>query len=258
MTPDDARNMGINKPRVVNGQLVKQVKDSGNPHAEAAAADVFRTLGVPHIPARVVAPDVSAHPFHPDFRPVGTLKPGDLTPDLVAHATSPDTWGPLVLSEYLMGATDRHGGNYGLTGEHGLVSIDHGQAFHEHGNLNYPYTTVFQDEWQPGWSLAADPYRLSPYHPNSTALARLQELLGVPYSRLVHQVIPSRFVDAALASGPQLDAAARLGTTGLPEQERVLATRAMRLRLDALRGHRGPLTWHGLGSLSHQVREQPV
>lgn len=251
MTPE-IRGAGANRPRVRNGLFVKQMHDNGSPFAEEAASHVFKALGVPHIPVRAVDDDVAVSRFRPDVIPLHDLKPEHLDRARV-HLHDPNHVGPTYLAEWLLNADDRHAGNYVWSPTDGVMSIDHGISFHPMNKL-YPQLLRGEDPNEiPEHRMVGTPERRSIFGPSMSALSGAIGRSGKNYREFIMDHIPDATIQRALAHEKELLEAARHGTQVLPPEERAEAVRAMQLKLQALRDHRGPLSLFHLNDLTDKV-----
>lgn len=215
---------GINKARVVGNYFVKQVTEHGSPHAEEAAGQLREHLGLPSIKIRRAEGPKGEHymftDYDPSTRPLSQLDAEDLKPKEVVHN---------LLADYLTADKDRHDQNYVHQRGRGLVSIDHGAAFHPENEV---------------WSFYND--RPGEEPSDSSSLVSTPELGTHPLeeSELHERYTGPRDVEAdpqvvTKAAGIQherhLLGLAWAGTEGLPQAERLAAVRAMQHRIRGLR-----------------------
>lgn len=243
----------INKARREGDTFVKDVGSAGSPHAEEAAASVFRTIGLPHLPVRehegrVVGPWV-AHLTSASDDPSAFRR----------HLGDTDRIGHLTLGEWLVGAGDRIARNYQTHPSLGLIGNDYGHAFHPLTDLWPDHKGGQNPPVESYKSLARSPNKWAEYHPHVSALPGLLRHLGLP--REDHHAIrvPDQAVKSALLNADTLVRAAHNGTRDLPEHERALAGEAMKLRLANLARHftnHGRVTIGDLVKLTEDVRRE--
>lgn len=228
-------HVGMNKTAFRRGsQFVKPITRGGNPHAEEAASKAMSLLGVPSIPVhteRLPSGETAAvSPFH-EMNPIGfaTRKYMDDHPDYFDKRRA----GHLLLSDFILGALDRHSGNYAHIPGRGMHSIDHGETFHQ-GNLWW--RAFHEGNPMDGHMSMADNPQYFAEHPNASALWEHHHYINPSLSQPAEH--PSKIpmdqsmIDTALKHRDQLEQLAYEGTNGLPEQERKLAVLALRLRLN--------------------------
>ncbi len=247
----------MNKARRIGSYFVKTPKEGGSPHAEHAAADVFRTIGLPHIPVQ----HRNGRVFSKWIDGLQSIE--DAPEKLKQHAT-PDRVAHIALGEWLIGAGDRVARNYQTHPTMGLMGNDYGHAFHpltnEWGYLKEMQKRGRKPAVESYNSLSLSPNKYAENHPHASALpASLRNLHGITRDDHSAMRVPSQAVASALNNEQLLADAAHRATTDLPEDERSHAVAAMKARLAALRDHvtnRGPVTVGDLATLTHKVRDE--
>lgn len=243
---------GLNKRAgIIGSQFVKPITHAGSPYAEEAASKAMGLMGVPRVPVKAerlesgemaaVSPALPMTPLH------------DTRPEHIPELLDPDRTARLMFSDFVMGAGDRHSGNYGHVPGQGVLSIDHGNTWHA-ANAWWPRIS----EGQPleGFGqLSQNPDYWSE-HPGHSALSELHRLLSFKDgSHPSTFPIPQDVVDNALKHRDELEQLAYEGTRDLPEEERKLAQLAVRLRLKHIEQNR-PRTIDDLQSLHHAVTQE--
>ena len=220
--------LGVNEPRKVGDWFVKFPTAAGSPYAEEAAAKGLEHLGLPTLRPRRVQDEHGRQLLFSKYVPgiAGSpLNQGrSFDPKQVAHA---------LLADYMVADADRNPDNYVMHPQHGLVTIDHGRAFHPQnaywGMREHPrHGTIVRDATLTGGPHAA---LHAATHPADSALYRL---LG----RKADDAEVDPHVLAKAISPAHERHWMRLaweGTEDLPKAERLAAVRAMRHRIRTLR-----------------------
>lgn len=248
MEPVKPDFVGMNRQTHIRGsQFVKPITRGGSPHAEEAASKAMGLLGVPHIPVHAErltegdnAGDMAAVSPHMPVKNLGFVDRHYLNQH-GADIQDRTRAGHLLLSDFIMNAQDRHGGNYVHVPGKGLMSIDHGESFHS-GNIMWPRLYAGEGPLEGANSMADNPAYFSE-HPGESALYQshhpdLNINPAAPRSHPKDLPIDPAMIDRALQHRNELEQLAYEGTKDLPEQERKLAQLAMRLRLNKLEEHR--------------------
>lgn len=247
----------LNKARRIGNVFVKTPGESGSPHAEHAAASVFKTIGLPHIPVQERGGRVYS-------KWIDGLKSLEDDPSALKRHADPERIGHLALGEWLVSAGDRLPRNYQTHPTLGLIGNDYGHSFHPLTN-EWAYHKMMQKRGRKAAvesynSLAQSPNMYAEFHPLGGAVpAYLRNHLGVDRDAHSSMQVPASAVAAALDNEPALVDAAHRATTDLPDDERQHAVAAMKARIHALREHvtnRGRLTVGDLVTLTQKVRDE--
>lgn len=214
---------GVNKARVVGNYFVKQVTEHGSPHAEEAAGQLREHLGLPSIKIRRAEGPKGEHymftDYDPSTRPLSQLDAEDLKPKEVIHN---------LLADYLTADKDRHNQNYVQQRGRGLVSIDHGTAFHPENEI-WGY-----HNGRPGSEVADSLVSTPELGTHPLEESALHEAWGG--HRKEAEADPQVVTKAAgIQHERHLLGLAWAGTEGLPQAERLAAVRAMKNRIRGLR-----------------------
>ncbi len=148
-----------------------------------------------------------------------------------------DRVGRIHLAEWLAHSGDRHGGNYALHPDHGLISIDNAEAFHP-DNQDWREITATPEPYKDhdfGFG-DAGPHWSQP-HTADGALPLFLSNLGISPAEQRSIRIPPDAIRSVLNRADDLVTAARHGTEGLHPEQRQIAQRAMRHRLSFLRDY---------------------
>lgn len=241
----------INQVRRSGDRFVKRITGGGSPHAEVAVSKGFDELGVPHIPVeheRKDGHDYVTAEWRPDLHTLASLGASyhnanhpNILPQLTHVFHDKRRIGQLALAEWLMAVDDRHSGNYALDRGHGLLSIDHGWAFHP-ATLDWPEISKQNPN-----DLGEDGYKFDANDRNNGARMSIDPLdselfyqltaSGMPQSE--QHVIPIHPDDIkqALHAEPRIVSLAHEATQGLLDHDRQNAADAVRARYHVLKRH---------------------
>jgi hypothetical protein len=245
---------GFNKPFRDGDSFVKFPERSGSPHAEEAASHAFSLLGVPNTKARHT--ELRGRPAvvsrFVELTPLSQVRPHHLQE--YGHHVTPERVGALGFAEWVASVADRHSNNYALSDKHGLLSIDHGEAFHpdtSHWNL------IRTDPTNNKASMLNSP-RTWALSPMVTSLPGFTKFIaGWKPEDFGKAPVDHTMVLRALNNVEKLTSLARTGATGFHPIEQGYAAKAMQMRLNHLRRHyltEKQLTLGTLHDISHAIR----
>jgi hypothetical protein len=244
---------GANQPRRVGKWFVKPAFRHGSPHAETAAGRLREHLGLPSLGMKRATDGAGRHYVF------GKYHPGIVTIEQMDHPAAGKSVLHNLIADYLTGDHDRNPGNYVLHPDHGVVSIDHGQAFHP-GNAYWTekHKPDFDTEYlkdatsDPAWRVA---------HPSDTALFQHAMEKGLPAGVLTAADADDHVAAKAVSPAHErhMLKLAWEGTEGLPREHRHEAVRAMAVRIRELRRSfkdaGGRLNFRGLVEAANRATE---
>jgi len=264
--------MNINQTQRRGGKFVKKIVGGGSPHAEVAASKAFEELGVPHIPIsheQKDGDDYVTAPYHDNLHtlallgashPMGGVR--NVLPQLKHVLHDKRRIGQIALAEWLINADDRHGGNYALDKDKGLLSIDHGWAWHP-STLYWPHLNGknSEDMDETRYILDAQSRNISEHlvkDPLDSELFHHLTTSGMPRAEQHAIEVHPDDIKQALHAEPRIVSLAHEATSGLPEHSRQQAVDAARARYLVLKRHlqeSGKLTLRDLSALTEEAKD---
>lgn len=120
---------GLNEAWVWGNRFIKSVYSPSH-LTEPAVSRMFKATGASHLPVSYAHRD-GMHLLHSEYEP--GLKNLNAADGKDLESIDSDKAQHILLTEWLAGVDDRHGGNYAFHPRHGLVSLDHEYALGHNG-----------------------------------------------------------------------------------------------------------------------------